>query len=384
MARRTAYRYALILALILAFSGQAHPVPDSTMSISPTATSGTTITAADENARNSAVSSTFNAHSHNDISTMTGINSFTIGDGAAGNKSYAVNDDQGANPALRFNTTLDQWEMSNDGSTFSAVQIVSGSVIAGENTFRIGDGTDTGNKDLIFNELTADSTLRWNTSGNNLEFSASGGTFNDVMVPGTMTNGQLLIGDGDDVPTIASLTAGSGITVTPGAGSITLAATRGAWIFVETLNTTSGASVTSATLPTSSDEFMVVFENVRASTGAVFGFRPNSDATADKDVIAINTATITSTTGQTSIQLGTLGAGASDHPANGVMYVPRLSQGTDLLCTGTVTMQEGGVPRIFLYGNWNGSATTVTTLNFILSAGAFTAGEIRIYRSAQD
>lgn len=42
-----------------------------------------------------------------------------------------------------------------------------------------------------------------------------------------MTNGQLLIGDGSGVPTIASLTAGSNITITPGAGSITIASTGG-------------------------------------------------------------------------------------------------------------------------------------------------------------
>lgn len=40
---------------------------------------------------------------------------------------------------------------------------------------------------------------------------------------GNLTNGQLLIGDGDGIPTAATLTAGSGITITNGAGTITIA-----------------------------------------------------------------------------------------------------------------------------------------------------------------
>lgn len=39
-----------------------------------------------------------------------------------------------------------------------------------------------------------------------------------------LTNGQLLIGDGSGDPTAATLTGGSGITVTNGAGSISIAA----------------------------------------------------------------------------------------------------------------------------------------------------------------
>ena len=40
----------------------------------------------------------------------------------------------------------------------------------------------------------------------------------------TMTNGQVIIGSTGATPTAASLTAGTGITITPGAGSITIAA----------------------------------------------------------------------------------------------------------------------------------------------------------------
>lgn len=44
---------------------------------------------------------------------------------------------------------------------------------------------------------------------------------------GVLTNGQLLIGDGTTFPTVGTLTQGSGITVSNGAGSITIASTLG-------------------------------------------------------------------------------------------------------------------------------------------------------------
>jgi hypothetical protein len=47
----------------------------------------------------------------------------------------------------------------------------------------------------------------------------------------TPTNGQLLIGNGSGY-TLASLTAGSNVTITPGAGTITIAATGAAAAFV--------------------------------------------------------------------------------------------------------------------------------------------------------
>ena len=50
-------------------------VPDQTMSVTPSATSGSTILASDENTRNSNISTPFNAHSHTDLTqTSTPLN----------------------------------------------------------------------------------------------------------------------------------------------------------------------------------------------------------------------------------------------------------------------------------------------------------------------
>lgn len=60
-------------------------------------------------------------------------------------------------------------------------------------------------------------------NNNRVMFSAGGA----IVESGALTNGQLVIGSTGGAPQIASLTAGSGITITPGPGSITIAATGG-------------------------------------------------------------------------------------------------------------------------------------------------------------
>lgn len=52
-------------------------------------------------------------------------------------------------------------------------------------------------------------------------------TINATNTPQLTTNGQLIIGSTGAFPVAATITAGSGITVTNGAGSVTIAATGG-------------------------------------------------------------------------------------------------------------------------------------------------------------
>ena len=76
---------------------------------------------------------------------------------------------------------------------------------------------------------------------------------------GTMTNGQIIIGSTGATPTAATITAGSGISVTNGAGSITIAGTAGvSWAniagttqtaVVNTGYVVSNAAQTTITLP---------------------------------------------------------------------------------------------------------------------------------------
>lgn len=67
---------------------------------------------------------------------------------------------------------------------------------------------------------------------------------------GTMTNGQIIIGSTGGTPTAAAITAGTGITVTNGAGSITIASTGGTGKLIQTVYTsTSSTTSTSSNIP---------------------------------------------------------------------------------------------------------------------------------------
>lgn len=179
MGRRAADSRPLILLgiLILLWAKPSLGVPDNTLSITPSATAGTTITAADENDRNNDITSSYNNHSHLDISSMSSVNTFSIGDGAAGTKSYVVNDEQTSSPGIRYTNSRGWWEISTDGSTFDAVGLSSGVVIIGENDFRIGDNLGINHKRLIANENTTDGALRWNVTANQWEVGNDGATF---------------------------------------------------------------------------------------------------------------------------------------------------------------------------------------------------------------
>lgn len=62
-------------------------------------------------------------------------------------------------------------------------------------------------------------------SGNRVALTNAGGTA--LTTAAAMTDGQLLIGSTGAAPAVASLTAGTGITLTPGAGTLTIASTGG-------------------------------------------------------------------------------------------------------------------------------------------------------------
>lgn len=76
----------------------------------------------------------------------------------------------------------------------------------------------------------------------------------------TMTNGQLIIGSTGATPTAASLTAGTNITITPGAGSITISASGSAIITTRVVTAAGAVTVTSA------DYLVVVNKTVGAAT----------------------------------------------------------------------------------------------------------------------
>ena len=393
-------KLAIVSFLILTFLGRnlAFSTPDTSMSISPSASSGETITASDENSRNNEISTKFNTHSHTDITALSGINTLTIGDGAVGNKTYAVDTDQANNPGLRYNTTSDFWTLTNDGSTYLTAAHVANSGAA-------------------------------LTSGSVLMGAGSGG----IDTIGTMTDGQLIIGNTGDNPRAASLTAGDGVTLTTGAGTLEVdtfstgfaapgltfstsnvtgsastsvrtdatialfdattpanlgtAATGSAgtaarrdhvhndpskWVLVESM-TLSGTGVnSSATLLTTRDVYMVVFDNVRTE-GGTFGMRFNADSGTNYEYTTLATTTLANTTGAQQIVLN---ATTTDITGFAVFNRPAPTSGNHgvAMFLGEATTSSA----IPLRGCWT-SAAAITTVNFLGTGSNVVSGKVHIY-----
>ena len=405
-----------IAGLLIGLFSQAvcFATPDRTMSISPTAVSGETIAASDENSRNNEVSTKFNEHTHNDITVLTSVNTFTIGDGAVGNKTYAVNTDQSSDPAHRYNTTSDLWTMSNDGSTFLA-------------TCHAGDSNGLSSGVMIYGGNSSGAILSGGTMGDGQVFSGTTGgapraktlvgsgavsisnTEQSITFTANFATPSLTLGTSNSAgsastlirsdATVAAFDATVPTTITHGAsaatGSAAVASRRDhahgapaspAWEFVETLDTATAATpVVSATLPTDSNLFLVVFEDVKGVAGETFTFNPNSDTDADKDYVRITNATLAETTGAAGFVLGAFGTGTAT-PVNGVIYVPRLATATvnDLLICGSVISLDASDAEnqiTFLSGHWDGGASNLTTMSFATGGSNFAGGKIHIYKS---
>ena len=307
--------FVLFMVTLAGSNINGYCVPDNSMSITPTATTGTEINASDENQRNNEVGTKFNAHSHTDITAMSGANTFTIGDNAVGNKTYAVDTDQANNPAIRYNTSVDHWTLSNDGATYLAVAHAE---------------TSTG--------LTSGAML----------YGAGGAASGAIVSVGPATDGQVLVGRTGGTPILASVS----------------------WQWVETLTTTSGTSVSTSTLPTDSDLFMVTFEDVRGAAGESL-----SMTTIDNHV-AIITATVTA---GANANIAAFGTGTASS-VNGVLYVPRLASNSKVVMPGSVSYVTTGGAQATLLRCEDTGASDYTTFTWSTTTG-FTAGKIHIYKS---
>lgn len=93
----------------------------------------------------------------------------------------------------------------------------------GGNTVPDASGQVTVTGTSIFSDGTTANTETLNVQATANTFLYGQGANTNVAELGPLTDGQLIIGQTGGAPTAASLTGGTGITVTPGAGSITVA-----------------------------------------------------------------------------------------------------------------------------------------------------------------
>lgn len=104
-------------------------------------------------------------------------------------------------------------------------------------------GTGPSGYTLIGTGITSSSTFA--ALGTNSGLTAHGvviGQGNNPLTALTLTNGQLLIGNTGSDPSQSTLTAGSGVSITNGAGSITIAVATGTAV-VQTLTGNSGGAI---------------------------------------------------------------------------------------------------------------------------------------------
>ncbi len=148
------HKFIFILSFSLLFYQQlittSYSAPSTTLSISPSAVDATTITASDENTRNNSISTTFNNHSHTDI-TQTG-NTLAVGDAAAGNKTITANNADSNKPFIRYDDTADNFVFSMNGTTNSMV--LSGTLLTFE-----GNTDDAFETTISITDPTADRTV---------------------------------------------------------------------------------------------------------------------------------------------------------------------------------------------------------------------------------
>ena len=125
---------------------------------------------------------------------------------------------------------------SNGGivySNASTFAVLAGTATAGQ-MLQSGASTTPAWSTSTYPATNAVSTLLYASSANVMAALSTANSAvlvtNSTGVPawsGTMTNGQLIIGNTSGTPTAATITAGTGITVTNGAGTISIAASGG-------------------------------------------------------------------------------------------------------------------------------------------------------------
>ncbi len=128
-------------------------------------------------------------------------------------------------------------------ATFPATSGTSGTILR-------SNGTNWVNSTSTFSDTYTASNLLYSNGSNTVTGLATANSAvlvtNSSGVPawsGTMTNGQLIIGSTTATPTAATLTAGSGISITNGAGSITIASTTSGMTWTTVSGTTQSAAV---------------------------------------------------------------------------------------------------------------------------------------------
>lgn len=209
---------------------------------------------------------------------------------------------------------------------------------------------------------------------------------------GAATNGQIPIGNTGNAPTLAAITAGTNITVTNGAGTITIAATQvpGALEYIET-QAASGASQVDFTtgIDSSYNVYYLAFRDTTVSVdGTNIGLRFSDDGggtfiatgyQAGMNRNPYNSATVTNANGTTQVTLASLSSNASEPKASGFCWLFNLTNGNDPSFAGQTTYNNSTGPTLN-YG-WHGGymgTPNIDALRIFPGSGTIT-GQFTLY-----
>lgn len=96
-----------------------------------------------------------------------------------------------------------------------------------------------------------------------------GGASNAIVSLGVATNGQLVIGSTGTTPVLATITAGTGVSVTNGAGSITIASTGAGLTWTDVTGTTQAMAVNNGYTANNAGQVTLTLPST-AAYGSVF------------------------------------------------------------------------------------------------------------------
>lgn len=235
-------------------------------------------------------------------------------------------------------------------------------------------------------------------------------TLNATNTPQLTTNGQLIIGSTGANPVAATLTAGTNVTITNGAGSITVAQSAGgsgALTLISSVAASNSATVNfDNQLSATYDNYIVIFESVVSVTNNVTlscdigttstptyqtsnyaGGGGAVGSTGSYVGVTASTTTITLLYGSTSSGYGTGLSNVSSDFASGFVYLFNTQNASGAknfysYLGGRLYSQAGGgvASGVSSQGSvsWN-TNTVLTSIRFKASSGNISKGTFKLY-----
>ncbi len=218
----------------------------------------------------------------------------------------------------------------------------------------------------------------------------------------TMTNGQVIIGSTSGTPVAASLTAGSNITITPGAGSITIAASGGSggMTLISTLTASTSATLEVTGLAAGYKSYQIeVIDLVPDNAGAgEFNWELGTGPTPTYlgSVYNYSGAFNTQGIGALTTTSGSIfGAGISHFATasgltvttnsviSGVIYLCDITSARSMKTwhSDMIMILNAATPtfRHYIVAGYVNDTTAMTAIKFYFGSGNMTSGTIKIY-----